>query len=378
MKFNKQLAIIFVLLSMLLSAIATSVYFYNKNQETIEQNNQLVVIYVANEKIEKNTLIKDSDLKQTTIARQFVITKPLLRNEIIGKYAKETIYKNEVFLKEKLTNKIKVIKKPKTLEYKYSSYNISLKLFQNPNYSLKPDDIIKIVSVIPNEKNFSVQYVARDIRVLGFMRDGHPSSKSIIQRNIKNSKQEEIVNIKADEIVLDLKEDVILSLIGNYNRGKQLWMVKSKIGEKIAKKEEIKLLADLIENKKTKKKFVPKKKTYPLTWYMPKQKTTTKTATITYADDSNLSHTKKAKITSKLTKECSKTDKLLMVVANNTKLKTRPSFKAKSYKTVYKNYVISYKDVSKINNSWYVICDGSYINSEDVVKISYDEYRKLK
>lgn len=386
MKFNKQLAVILLLLSMLLSAIAISVYFYKQHQDTLKKNNQLVVIYIAKEKIEKNTLIDESHLKKTTIARQFIITRPLLKKEIIGKYAKETIYKNEAFLKEKLTNSIE-IEKPKTIDYKYNSYNMKLDLFQNPNYSLEPNDIIKIVSVYPlgEERNneFSVQYVAKNIRILGFMRDGYTSSKSIIKKKIKKlvkKKQvEEIVDIKADEIVLDIKQDVILSLIDNYNKGKQLWMIKSKMeDEKIEKKEEKKKLNDLVKNKKPKKKYIPKKRSYPLRWYQPKEKTTTKTATITYADNNELLETKKAKITSSFAKECSKTDKLLMVVSNTTKLKKHPSFRAKTHKTIYKNYVLSYKDISKINPSWYMICDGTYINSEDVIKISYDEYKKLR
>ena len=368
---------------MLLSAIAISVYFYKQNQETLEKNNQLVIIYIAKDKIKKNTLIDESHLKKTTIARQFIITRPLLKKEIIGKYAKETIYKNEAFLKEKLSNSIK-IEEPKTIDYKYNSYNMKLELFQNPNYSLEPNDIIKIVSVYPlgeeKDNEFSVQYVAKNIRVLGFMRDGYTSSKSIIKKKIKKlvkKKQvEEIIDIKADEIVLDIKQDVILSLIDNYNKGKQLWMIRSKIEEE--SKKEKKKLNEMLKNKKAKKKYIPKKRSYPLKWYQPKEKTTTKTATITYADDNELLKTKKAKITSSFAKECSKTNKLLMVVSNNTKLKKHPSFRAKTHKTIYKNYVLSYKSISKINPSWYMICDGTYINSEDVIKISYDEYKKLR
>lgn len=383
MKFNKQLAVILILLSMLLSAIAISVYFYKQNQETLEKNNQLVIIYIAKDKIKKNTLIDESHLKKTTIARQFLITRPLLKKEIIGKYAKETIYKNEAFLKEKLSNSIK-IEKAKTIDYKYNSYNMKLELFQNPNYSLEPNDIIKIVSVYPlgeeKDNEFSVQYVAKNIRVLGFMRDGYSSNKSIIKKKVKKlvkKKQiEEIIDIKADEIVLDIKQDVILSLIDNYNKGKQLWMIKSKIEEET--KKEKKKLNEMLKNKKAKKKYIPKKRSYPLKWYQPKEKTTTKTATITYADDNELLETKKAKITSSFAKECSKTNKLLMVVSNNTKLKKHPSFRAKTHKTIYKNYVLSYKSISKINPSWYMICDGTYINSEDVIKISYDEYKKLR
>jgi hypothetical protein len=396
MKFDKQLAIILILLSMLLSAIAISVYFYNQSQETIKKNNQLVVIYVAKENIPKDTLIEKKHIVQTTIARQFLLTKPLLEKEIIGKFAKEPIYKNEAFLKEKLTEKIEKKKVNKDFNYKYNSYNMSLDLFQNPNYSLQPDDIIKIITVYPSSLNrenndFQVQYIAKNIRVVGFMRDGYPSDKSIIKKKIKKIEKkqqvEEIVDIKADEIILDIKQDTLISLIEHYYKGKningkQLWMVKSKLEEEsdkdAEKKKEEKKIKEIVVAKKAKKKYIPKKKYYPVKWYQPKNEVSTKTATISYANNKELQETKKAKIISNYAQECSKKDKLLMVVSNSTKLKKKPSHKAKTHKTLYKNYVVAYKSVSKINPSWYLICDDSYINSEDVVITSYDEYIKLK
>lgn len=391
MKFNKQLAVILVLLSMLLSAIAVSVYFYNQNQKVLKSKKQLVTIYVAKNNIKKDTLISAKHIKQTTIARQYILTKPLLKKEIINKYSKETIYKNEAFLKEKLSTKIEKVISKKTFEYKYNSYNMALKLFQNPNFSLQPDDIIKIISVYPKEKedgtnDFSVQYVAKNIRVLGFLRDGYTSDKSIIKKKIKRlvkKKQvEEIIDIKADEIVLDVKQDILLSLINDYNKGKQLWMVKSKIEEvaKIDIKEEKKKIKNLYKYKKkktaVKRKYTPR--SYPIKWYQPKNTVSTKTATISYADNDDLSQTKNAKITSNFNKQCVKKDKLLIVVSNKTNLRNNPSIRAKVHKTIYKNYILAYTNISKINNNWYVICDGSYINSEDVMVLTYEEYKKLK
>lgn len=388
MKFDKQLAIILILVSMLLSAIAVSVYFYNQNQKVLKNNNQLVTIFVASKNINKNTLITDDYIKETTVTRQYLLTNPLLKKEILNKYAKETIYKNESFLKEKLIVKVEEKVEKKTMDYKYNSYNMSLKLFQNPNYSLQPNDIIKIISVFPtsldkNSNKFKVQYVAKNIRVLGFLRDGYPSNKSIIKKKIKRlvkKKQvEEIIDIKADEIVLDVEQKVLLSLINNYNKGKQLWMVKSKMEEKtkvVTKKEKVKLKELFSSTPKRKKKYIPR--SYPVKWYRPKSSVSTKTATISYANNKDLIQTKKAKITSSFTKECSSKDKLLMVVSNKTYLKTHPSFRAKTHRTVYKNYILPYTGISKINSNWYVICDGSYVNSENVIVTDYDEYKKLK
>lgn len=386
MKFNKQLAIILILLSMLLSAIAVSVYFYNQNQEVHKSKNQLVTIFIANKNIKKGTLITDEHIKQTTVARQYILTKPLLKKEILNKFAKEPIYLNESFLKEKLIVKIETEKK-EVMSYKYNSYNISYSLFQNPNYSLNPNDIIKIISVYPKSKKndsnkFSVQYVAKNIRILGFIREGYSSEKAMIKKKVKKlvkKKQvEEIVDLKADEIILDIKQDVLLSLINDYNKGKQLWMVKSKLEEEKTheKKVEKKKLKKVLD--KPRKKYIPKKRTYPVKWYKPSTSTTTKTALISYANNKDLVQTKKAKITSSFNKECSNTKKLLITTSNIIYLRTHPSNRAKIHKKIYKNYILPYTNISKINNDWYMLCDGSYVQKKDTKSIKYEEYKRLK
>lgn len=390
MKFDKQIAIILVLVSMLLSAIAVSVYFYNEKQSVEKSNNQLVTIFVAQKDIKKDTLITPEHLKQTTIAKQYVLTRPLHSKEIVNKYAKENIYKNEAFLKEKLSTKIEV-QKSKTLDYKYNSYNMSFKLFQNPNYSLEPDEIIKIISVYPKGTkkkvdDYAVQYVAKNIRVLGFLSEGHPTEKSIrkkkIKKLVKKKQVEEIVEVKAEELLLDIKEDVLLKLIDDYNKGTQLWMVKSKLEEetveKVAEKKiEKKKIKELFKPKKV-VKYAPKKKYYPIKWYQPKNISSTKTALISYEDNQELSQKKKATIVSSFSKECSKTDKLLIGLSNNIYLRNNPSFRAKIQKKVHKNYIFAYTDISKINTDWYVLCDGTYVNRKDVRVISYEEYKKLR
>lgn len=387
MKFNKQLAIILVLLSMLLSAIAVSIYFYNQNKEVIKSKKQLVTIFVAKNNIKKHTLITKAHIKQTTIARQFVLTRPLLKKEILNKYAKEPIYKNEAFLKEKLSTKIEV-KKSKTIEFKYNSYNMAYKMFKNPNYMIQPNDVIKIVSVT-NDKGVSVQYVIKNIRVLGFVSDGMASEKSIFKKKVKKVVKkkviEQIVTVRAAELILDIQEKDMLALIEDWNKGSQLWMVKSKLEdiknkdktkkdemEKIVKKEAS------INKKKTTKKYYPRKRTYPVKWYYPKKSSITKTATIIYDDKPSLKKTKSVNIANTFNKECSKTDKLLILKSNTVYLRVHPSIRSKIHKKLYKNYVISYSNISKINTSWYLLCDGSYIQSKDVNIISYKEYQNLR
>lgn len=390
MKFDKQLAIILVLISLLLSAIGISVYFYNTTEQIKKENNQLVKIFVARENIKQNSLIEEKDLKETTVARQYVLTKPLLKQEIINKYAIENIYANEQFLKEKLSV-TPIVKKEisKILDYNYSSYNMSFKLFKNPNFSLKPNDVIKIISVYPSngkQNNFKVRYVAKNIRVLGFLSDGKETEKAIYKKKIKRFERkkqiEEIVDIKSDELILDIKEDVLLSLINDYNKGNQLWMVKSKLEEEKKSEKETKISKEekkkLTTVTKINKSYKPKKVYYPIKWYKPKTNYETKTGVITYANDSKKKDVKKVKIESEYNKECSKTDKLLLVKSKTVYLRKAPSIRAKINKKINRNYVLPYVSISKINPNWYMICDESYVQKNDVEVITYDDYKRLK
>ncbi len=385
MKFNKQVAIILILLSMLLSAIAVSVYFYQENQKVVADKNRLVRIFVANKDIKKGTLITEKDIKSTTIARQFVLTKPLLQEEIVNKYAKETIYLNEAFLKQKLTTKIEE-KKQEKIDFKYNSYNMEYKMFKNPNFTLEPNDLIKIVSVT-NEKQdgVSVQYVIKNIRILGFLADGLPSEKAIFKKKIKKviKKQtiEEIVNVRASELILDIKEKDMLSLIKDWNKGSQLWMVKSKLEQEEDKKEEKENIKKIVKKKETPKSLQkPKyvKKSYPLKRYYPKINTEQKTAIIEYEDKPSLKKSKTVNLQNDLTKECSKNDKLLIVTSNKAYLRKMPSIRSKINRKIYKNYVLAHTGSSKINPNWFVICDGTYIQKKDVKEISIKEYKRLR
>jgi len=388
MKFNKQIAVILVLLSMLISAVAIAFYLYNEKQAVLKSNNQLVTIFVAKENIKKDTQITAKHIKQTTVAKQYILTKPLLKKEILNKFAKESIYKNEAFLKEKLSTKIEKIVVKKTLDFKYNSYNMAFKLFKNANYSLEPNDIIKIISVYPlgdkkKSNDFSVQYVAKNIKVLGFLNAGKPTEKTIIKKKVKKivkKKQvNQIIELRSEDLILDIKEEVLLSLINDYNKGKQLWMVKSKLTDTDKTDEkEIKDIEKIVKKKKPAKKAKHVAKYYPIKWYTPNSSVSTKTATISYSNDSGEGQTKRAKIVSSFAQECSKTDKLLLVKNSKAYLRKHPSIRAKIHKKIYKNYILPYTNVSKINTNWYVLCDGSYVQRKDVKTISYSEYKKLR
>lgn len=89
MRFNKNIAIILVLVSLLLSALMFSFYLYNINKKTAEKNNKLVTVFIAKTDIEKNSILKEEDLSKRDIAKQFLLNTPLTKEEILGKITKE-------------------------------------------------------------------------------------------------------------------------------------------------------------------------------------------------------------------------------------------------------------------------------------------------
>lgn len=382
MRFNKNIAIILVLVSLLLSALIFSFYLYNENKKTIAKNNQRITIYVAKTDIKKNSIIKEEDLSKTVIAKQFLLNKPLTKEEILGKITKEKLYKNEIFIKEKLTTKLER-EKAFLLDYKYSSYNMPFNLFQNPNYTLNPNDKINIISVYVKENTkirkdetsqYNVQYIASNINILGFIRDGKASDKTIEKKvievvNKKKKVEKKEVEIKASEIVLDIPNKVLLNLLNDYNKGKQLWMSKAKV----VKKEEV----TKPSKKETPKKVLKKVKTktyYPIVWYKPTNKYIIKTATIEYANDPKLKSSQTQKIINSLENSCSQRDKLLIVKNTSANIRNRAYIGNNIHKTVSKNYILPYKSKSGV---WYKLCDDRYVHKNIVNKISYkDIYKK--
>lgn len=380
MKFNKQIIIILVLLSLLLSAVGGAYYFYMQNQKTIKISNQVRVVYVAKQTIKKGSKVSKKDLKEQKIARKYITVTPLLKKEIIGRYAKENIYKDDVFRKEKLAKHLDIPKKiVKKDNFKYNSYNMKFSMFQNPNYSIKKDDIIKIISVYKgarkksNNSPNSVQYIADQIRVIEFLINGKVSNSAIkkvtITKTVKRKKVKQTIEKKASELVLDINSKVLLHLIDDYNRGKQLWMVKT---HKIKPKPTKAVKKENVIEKRKKKKTL--KRSYPFRLYKPKNKISSISATIHYGDEKDAAVTKSKSIKIDMVKQCKNSDKYLLGISNNIHLRRGQSFEYKIMRTIHRNYLIPY--IEQKNNSWYKTCDGLYVHKNEVKTLTYDQAQR--
>ena len=390
MQLNRQIVIILILASLLFSALGAAFYFYDKNKKAMKSKNKLITIYIAKDDIKRNTLLTVSHLAKTKVAKQYILNKPLLKKEILGKYTKERIYKNELFLKQKLNTKIEK-SRAKVLDYKNSSYNMKFKMFKNPNYSLVQGDVINIISVYPKAGSadkkgkyleYETQYVSKNIRILGFLRNGFTESETItkqkVKKFIKKKKIEEVLDVKSDELILDIEPQVLITLLSDFNKGNQLWMVKTKESiqiepiDKMPEEEAIKL----VEKKVAKDKKINKVKVYKYKWYVPKTSFIKKSAIIDYTNDEKDSDTKtkSVEIVVNSKKICSSIkDKLLIGTASRFYLREKGSTKSDYKRIVQRNTIIPY--IEKLSH-WYKTCDGLYVSKNVVKEISYSKAAK--
>lgn len=390
MQINKQLIAIIILASLLFSAIGAALFFFKKNQQTQKAKNELVTIYIAKDDIPKDTLLTIENLAQTTIAKEYVLNTPLTEEEIIGKYTNEKIYKHEIFLKQKLDTQIAKEEK-KILDFKKSSYNMKFEIFKNPNYALVQGEYINIISVYPEGtpdnrgrfENFAVEYVASNIKVLGFIRNGKHESLSITKQPVKKvvdkKTVEEIEEVKSDEVVLDIDLDVLLKLTENYNKGNQLWMVKIAYDEtkdnnpeqtKEAIKNEIKTMASNSQVSTPKENSgVEQAIKYKYRLYSSDVTVLTQSAAIDYANDTNKekSKIKNVEIAVDTNKICSQIkDKFIVGNANSFFIRSTPSKDSQDKSLLYRNIIIPYTEKQE---EWYKTCDGRYVHQSVVNEV---------
>lgn len=386
MQINKQLIVIIILASLLFSALGAAFYFYNKNKKSMDEQNQLVTIYIAKDDIPKDTLLTIEHLAQTNIAKQFILNKPLVKEEIVGKYTNERIYKHEIFLKQKLDTEIKKEQK-NLLEFEKSAYNMKFELFKNPNYALQQGEYLNIVSVFPIGEpdnkgrylDFDVTYVAPNIKVLGFIRDGRYEAKSITKHKIKkviNKNVEEVEEeIKADEIILDIDLDVLLKLIKNYNLGTQIWMTRTKFSNDYIKElqdekkavEEQKLENDNISNIKEIDLREPSIRKFQYIMYQPTKAVSQKSALIEYSNDKEEATTKNVDIVVNPTTLCKTIkDKFIVGIPTGFYIRSEATRSSKEKTLLSKNTIIPFIDKQE---DWYRTCDEKFIHESVVNEV---------
>ncbi len=239
-----KLYVIIALLFLLIATLGGVYYMYQQNLYMQKKQHQNVRVVVAKKKIPQNKIITKEDLKVLEFQRSMIPFRVLVKGEIIGKYAAVDIYKDEPVREEKITKILEQKENNSTAKKaKYDLYNISSKLFKNPNYMLKSGDLIDIIGVWKDKKDqFVVKYIATNTEVFGFLFQGilEDSALRITERTVKDKRKKEVKTTLyqyADELLLDTRADIVTAIIEAHNRGDQLWMVLSgdKDKEKIIK-----------------------------------------------------------------------------------------------------------------------------------------------
>ncbi len=267
-----KLYMIVALLFLLIVSLGGVYYVYQQNLYMQKKQHQSVRVVVAKKKISQNKIITKDDLKVVEFQKSMTPFRVLVKSEIIGKYAAVEIYENEPIREEKITKILEQKEANSTStakKAKYDLYNISSKLFRNPNYMLKSGDLIDIVGVWKDEKDkFIVKYIATNTEIFGFLFQGvlEDSALKISERVVKDKRKKEVKTTLyryADELLLDTRANIVKAIIEAHNRGDQLWMVLSgdKDKEKIiksikesAKEQEPKVIKSL----KIQKTVIPK------------------------------------------------------------------------------------------------------------------------
>lgn len=231
---DRKLIVIIGLLFLLLLSLGILFLLYQQNQQIQNAKDQNINIIVAKQTIAQNKKITKEDLKSISIAKNDVTFKVMIESEIIDKYASVPIYKDEPIRAEKISKIIEKEDLNSTAKIaKHDLYNISTKLFRNPNYMLKSGDKIDIVGVWGEKDDLVVKYIANSTEVFGFLFSGILEEKAlkVIRKKVKDKKTKKEIETTstefAQEMLIDTDEDIITAIIEAHNKGDQLWMVMS-------------------------------------------------------------------------------------------------------------------------------------------------------
>ncbi len=282
---DRKLIVIIGLLFLLLLSLGILFLLYQQNQQIQNAKHQNINIIVAKHTIAQNKKITKEDLKSISIAKNDVTFKVMIANEIIDKYASVPIYKDEPIRDEKISKIIEKEDLNSTAKIaKHDLYNISTKLFRNPNYMLKSGDKIDIVGVWGEKDDLVVKYIANSAEVFGFLFSGILEEKAlkVIHKKVKDKKTKKEIETTttefAQEMLVDTDEDIITAIIEAHNKGDQLWMVMSGAQEREKVIETIKQSVQVQKPKPAVKKKKRRSRNY-------------QSATIEYGTDSKQSVT---------------------------------------------------------------------------------------
>ena len=283
MKQKKIKILIGILLALLAFSSSIALLMYSKKSKVDEYIKSQAQAYIVTKTINKGQKIDANDIKLSTFLKEHIPSK-LVKEEIIGRYAKVDIYMNEPIRSHKISNLpivSSITKSPKKKSQQkqeiveedstyYDTITLPLNIFKNIDPSLKKNDLIDIVSVKSkktsiNGLEFSTKYVALRVKIYSFVYNSNFVKSIYITKDEKTN-----TAILANSIVLEISPNDVKKFLPIYyktqdlnskrvytskdNRG-HLWIIKCSqtIDEKIQTQKK-KLLVDY------KRKYIPKQR----------------------------------------------------------------------------------------------------------------------
>jgi len=258
---NGQNILIIALLALLLGSLG-GVYYLNQKYDAVKKASlENIAVFVSDKNISTQQQITEADIKQINLPKAAISFRVLTKQEIVGKYAKAPIYRNEPLIEEKLSAKLQAVMDA-NLSAVNDKFNMRFHLFQNPNFNLKKGDRIDIIGVYKEggANDFQVEYAARNIKVLDFLKSGISQERPVYKtENAKDKNTPQYVF--AEELVMDMNSAEISKTLALMNKNNMIWMALSgenrndealgQIKALVAKKMETKIVTPLVGYKKT-------------------------------------------------------------------------------------------------------------------------------
>jgi hypothetical protein len=211
--------------------------------------------YVAIKDINIGHKIDLNDIELRELPQSYIGTDTLEMKDILGHFAQVDISKNDLIRAEKLTLTSKAVTLSKVEENTKEAViqnnlndtvSVPLNLFKNPDTTLHNGDHIDLIgiSLTGDEKPFfTTRYIALNVAVIGFMKEGKKLTK--ISSVSTDSKTGATTPALADEIILEMNPREISRMLSMYYRAQELnnnrvhnphdsyqghlWMVKSNL-----------------------------------------------------------------------------------------------------------------------------------------------------
>jgi Flp pilus assembly protein CpaB len=262
MKNRQSKLIIGILSGLVLFASSVALLMYSKQNTLASQIAKNTEVYVARRDLQTGEYITANDIVKSSLPEELINFAPPKATQIVGKYVKEKLYKNEPIRPEKISSRkvsikqqsqqTKVLKRQHSESNKHKSIqqtdtlSFPVESFRNLDNSIEAGDYIDIVSALPkyNKKgeieDFVTKYIALHIEVLYYLRDKQ-KQKTLLTLS-QTAQKEQTQGLKAKTLVLNMTPKNVTQLLRVYyktqklnekrvyntqNYGGQLWVIKT-------------------------------------------------------------------------------------------------------------------------------------------------------